>query len=95
MSEIQSPLVRLMLFMVCLSIAGAFLAGVHYFVVDQPQQGVLSAQIPDNGNGVSMEEKCTTCKDNCKYTSACYKCMMNCELSCDTITNEEAKTYCG
>jgi len=38
MSEMMSPLARLVLFMVCLSVAGAFVAGVHYLAIDLPQQ---------------------------------------------------------
>jgi len=34
----QSPLARLVLFVVCLSIAGGILAGVHYAVIDRPAQ---------------------------------------------------------
>ncbi len=34
----RSPLIRLVLFMVCLSIAGTVLAGVHYTAVDLPVQ---------------------------------------------------------
>jgi len=34
----RSPLARLVLFMVCLSIAGSFIAGIHYVAVDKPAQ---------------------------------------------------------
>jgi len=34
----HSPLARLVLFMVCLSIAGTVLAGAHYVAVDRPAQ---------------------------------------------------------
>lgn len=48
MSEsLRSPLARLVLFMVCLSVAGAFIAGAHYVAVDLPQQQNLQA--PTNG----------------------------------------------
>lgn len=47
-SEPKSPLARLVLFMVCLSAAGAFIAGVHYAAVDLPQQQSVTA--PENGN---------------------------------------------
>lgn len=43
----RSPLARLVLFMVCLSIAGSFVAGVHYVAVDLPQQQTVKA--PANG----------------------------------------------
>lgn len=38
MSETRSPLARLVLFMVCLSIAGGIVAGIYYFAVDLPQR---------------------------------------------------------
>jgi hypothetical protein len=44
----RSPLARLVLFMVCLAIAGSFVAGAHYVVVDLPQQKVLTA--PENSD---------------------------------------------
>jgi hypothetical protein len=40
---VQSPLARLVLFMVCLSVAGSIIAGVHYFAVDLPQQKAEAA----------------------------------------------------
>lgn len=43
MSETRSPLARLVLFMVCLSIAGSIVAGVCYFAVDLPQQKAEAA----------------------------------------------------
>lgn len=42
-----SPLARLVLFMVCLSIAGSIVAGVHYVAVDLPEQQNVKA--PANG----------------------------------------------
>ena len=50
MSEPRSPLARLVLFMFFLSIAGAFIAGVHYAAIDLPQQNSVIA--PTNGNEV-------------------------------------------
>lgn len=44
--EKRSPLARLVVFMVCLSIAGSVVAGVHYFAVDLPAQKVV--QVPQN-----------------------------------------------
>ena len=34
----RSPLGRLVLFMICLSLAASCLAGFHYYVVDYPEQ---------------------------------------------------------
>jgi len=47
MSEMKSPLARLVMFMVFLSVAGAFVAGVHYLAIDLPQQKSVTA--PSNG----------------------------------------------
>jgi len=44
----QLPLARLVLFMVCLAIAGSVIAGVHYSAVDLPVQK-LPLQAPMNG----------------------------------------------
>ncbi|AGB03403.1 hypothetical protein [Methanoregula formicica] len=44
--EGKSPVARLVLFMVCLSVAGAFVAGLHYYTVDLPQQNAVQA--PEN-----------------------------------------------
>jgi hypothetical protein len=41
-SEI-SPLARLVRFIICLSVAGSIIAGLHYYVVDLPQQQSLQA----------------------------------------------------
>ena len=60
MSQSQkSPLTRLVLFMVCLSIAGSIVAGAHYFAVDLPQQKAVQA--PSN----SPSDNCQECYDRC------------------------------
>ena len=43
----HSPLARLVLFMVCLSIAAGIVAGIHYVAVDLPEQQTVKA--PANG----------------------------------------------
>jgi hypothetical protein len=42
----ESPLARLVLFMVCLSVAGSIVAGAYYYAVDLPQQ--QDVQVPRN-----------------------------------------------
>lgn len=42
----RTPLARLVLFMICLSIIGSAIAGIHYYAVDLPQQ--QSVQPPAN-----------------------------------------------
>lgn len=83
MSESCSPLSRLVLVMVCLSVGGAFVAGAHYYVVDLPQQTALSGYPPVNANS-DMKEKCDTCMNNCVYDgkSNYYECLWYCETIC-------------
>jgi hypothetical protein len=45
--SIKSPLGRLVLFMICLSVAGTFVAGAHYVAVDLPGQQVTQAPSND------------------------------------------------
>ena len=42
----RTPLARLVLFMICLSIIGSAIAGIHYYAVDLPQQ--QSVKAPSN-----------------------------------------------
>jgi len=58
MSEMKSPLARLVVFMVFLSIAGALLAGVQYLVVEKSLQD--AAKPPSNAY--------SDCSDDC-YSS--------------------------
>lgn len=55
----RSPLARLVLFMICVSVAGAFVAGAHYYVIDLPQQNLVQA--PANFLFGS-----SACADSCK-----------------------------
>lgn len=79
----KSPLSRLVLFMVCLSIAGAFVAGAHYYVIDVPQQKALSGYPPANVN-MDTAEKCNTCTSGCRYLDPedYHECLAHCELIC-------------
>ena len=73
-----SPLARLVLFMVCLSIAGTVVAGAHYGAVDLPQQNAL--QPPENGVGSTTP--CAVCKHNCKVAPDYYDCLSMCDVVC-------------
>jgi len=42
----KSPLARLVLFMICVSVLGSIIAGAHYYTIDLPQQ--QSVQAPAN-----------------------------------------------
>ncbi len=74
----QSPLARLVLFMVCLAIAGSFGAGAHYYAVDVPQQNTVQA--PENA--ANSFYICLTCKANCGKQADIYDCQSQCELVC-------------
>jgi hypothetical protein len=56
-----SPLTRLVLFIACLAIAGSFIAGVHYFALDFPQQ----QQIRTPENDISGSTCTNTCNNEC------------------------------
>jgi len=48
---VLSPLARIVLLMVCLSIAGNVVAGAHYYTIDLPiHQAVLRAPAKGAGN---------------------------------------------
>lgn len=65
----QSPLAQLVLFMVCLAIAGTIIAGAHYFAVDLPQQKAVTA--PANGQN-ECEKSCNVCFGMSADPVACY-----------------------
>ena len=48
--SIQSPLARLVLFMVCLALVGSLVAGTHYILIDRPAQE-YAAHPPSNYSG--------------------------------------------
>jgi hypothetical protein len=65
----RSPLARLVLFIVCLSIAGSIVAGVHYYAIDLPQQ--QNIQAPANSCGNYMEKQ-IECSFRCGQDKVCY-----------------------
>jgi hypothetical protein len=73
----QSPFARLVLFMVCLAIAGSCIAGAHYYTIDLPQQKVTP---PDNGP--PMGYQCKICKANCADKTDIWNCLQECDLVC-------------
>jgi curli biogenesis system outer membrane secretion channel CsgG len=54
--SLQTPLARLVLFMICLSVVGSVVAGVYYFAAVQPDQKALHTPI----NRVCDVYKCRT-----------------------------------
>lgn len=74
----RSPLARLVLFMVCLAVAGSFLAGAHYYAVDLPAQN--AGDPPDNG--LKPFSKCSICVSNCAGKPDIYYCLMECDVIC-------------
>ena len=76
MSEKKSPLARLVLFMVCLSVAGAFVSGVYTFAVEQPQRQSVTA--PTNLDVIIYQECVTKCIDPVKNV-ADRQCLRACD----------------
>ncbi len=80
--QAHSPLARLVLFMVCLSIFGCALAGAHYVVLDLPAQAAVHA--PSNSFG-PRPETCTKegmdqCETNCMRPDGLLN--LNCYEAC-------------
>ena len=74
-----APITKLVLFMVCLAIAGSALAGAHYYTVDLPTQKNLQA--PENA--ASSNLNCQICKNNCKIDLNYISCVSICnDLEC-------------
>jgi hypothetical protein len=59
MSELSSPLARLVLFMIVLSVAGSLVAGLQYFIVDIPRQNAMLLP-PGNDGSSSCVQDCYT-----------------------------------
>jgi hypothetical protein len=64
----RSPLARLVLFIIGLSIAGSILAGVHWFAVDLPAEQYLQA--PQNSNAPECKVPYYQCIRNCQQNPA-------------------------
>lgn len=81
--ETRSPLAQLVLFMVCLSVAGTFVAGAHYYVIDIPEQKAIAGHPPGNANGDTIE-KCNTCISYCNYVDpeVIGGCISDCDVIC-------------
>lgn len=76
-----SPLARLVLFMICLSIAGSLVAGIHYFATDLPAQ--KEVQPPMNRAG---DPACVSCMAACELKifggyEGCVRDCFRCECS--------------
>jgi hypothetical protein len=66
---------KLVLFMVCLSIAGTVVAGAHWFAIDRPQQDALGNKAPANSGFLD----CPTCIATCPPGMAYNDCLAYCE----------------
>ena len=78
-SSSRSPLARLVIFIVCLALAGCILASVHYLAIDLPAQ--KNVQAPDNAQ--YSKSNCDLCRNNCKIDSDYFFCLAICnDLEC-------------
>jgi len=72
----QSPLTRLVLFMICLAVAGSFIAGAHYFTVDLPQQKTVNVPVNSEGTVTPCEISAQLCMSECisaECMTECYR----------------------
>ena len=63
----HSPLTRLVLFIVCLAIAGSFVAGLHFLAVDLPAQKNVVA--PTNNDNFQCQLTRTNCGSDCGHNA--------------------------
>ena len=103
--EGKTPLTRLVLFMVCLSFAGAFVAGLQYYAVDLPQQNAV--KVPENTSPSAMQQKCIdkqiklleTCRGiPMKHYYLCINAISCVSAACYAPTDDEIQTQmmsCG
>jgi hypothetical protein len=66
-SSPSSPLARLVLVIVCLAVAGSFVAGLHYLAVDLPTQKNVVA--PTNSDNFQCELARTDCGADCGHNA--------------------------
>jgi len=82
MPDKQSPLAGLVLFIICIAIAGTFVAGVHYFTIDLPQQKAVQA--PENsygaGGSCACDQELASCRNSC--TGGMFNDDYYCEMDC-------------
>jgi len=81
MSEMRSPLARLVVFMVFLSVAGAFVAGVHYLVIDKPSQDAVK---PPSNDYRACSKACDKSYISCMVSGTANK---ECEVKLTTCSN--------
>ncbi|MDO9550060.1 MAG: hypothetical protein Q7J03_03720 [Methanoregula sp.] len=75
----QSPITRLIVFIVCLALAGSFVAVIHYFAVDLPQQNAIQA--PEN-RGIeltSCQQGCIDAREVCLNSCSADTCVLQCQ----------------
>jgi len=89
MSDITgTPLARLVVFMVCLAVAGTLVSGVHYYTIDLPAHQALSA--PENwGSSCMAECKKETAQCSAQYCQGSYNIQCaNCNLICGAMCGD-------
>jgi hypothetical protein len=76
-----SPLARLVIFIICLSIAATFVAGAHYYVVDLPEQKAMAPPMNFNPDDPGACAKCLAMCGLTIWDSDCPNNCMRCECS--------------
>lgn len=79
-SEGKSPLARLVVFMVCLAVAGTVVAGLHYYSVDLPAQDLVRA--PVNAMQDPCNEEYARCIADCNDPGRAPDAIDTCEYAC-------------
>ena len=74
----RTPLARLMLFLICLSVAASVVAGMHYYAIDLPEQEAQALLVPQNTQ--ELWAACNICKAGCRGDPDEWGCLETCKL---------------
>ena len=75
----QAPLARLVLFMICLAMAGSLVAGAYYYTVTLPTQ---NAALHPPANAGDSSANCRVCRNNCIGSEIPNLCLSQCDVVC-------------
>lgn len=87
----RSPLARLVLFMVCLSIAGSAVAAVHYYAIDLPARTAVQAPL----NCWCEISNLDGCYHGCIFRTDRDYCRTQCQLLCDKCNADCGQGHCN
>lgn len=91
----RSPLDRLVLFLVCLSVIGLLVAGGLWITVDRPMQLLTQAPVNSGDDAGQVEDGNGSCIDDCiRQLDSCYDVCKARHWQYDVIGSSLCKDWC-